>query len=331
MCETVDARQFDIDKYGLGVKSRLWMSVCSRSSGGAYSLPVLIVRGGRPGPRLSILGGIHGDEYDGQEVIHRVFDNLSPIGLCGTVVMVPVCNVPAYEVCRRTSPIDGLNMARVFPGNAYGTITEQLAYWVGEHFIRGANALIDIHSGGLSYDMPTLVGCQCSESPLGIANVSMARSFGAPVLWLHPDPIPSGRTLSLAAALGVPAVYTEAAGAGRVGVGVIDCFLRGVTNVMQHLGMIGSGADEAQTPLELFGGGNLDVMINAPCAGHFRSEVALMDRVKLGQRIGAIYNVAGTELAVLHSNRDGVVVTVRGLHRVEAGDGVFHITGVMSG
>ena len=326
----VKACEFDIEGYGRGVKVRLWISVCQRAGGGFWSLPVLIIRGDRPGPRLSILGGIHGDEYDGPEVIHRLFERLSVTELCGTVVMVPVCNVPAYEACRRISPIDGANMARVFPGDVGGTVTQQLAYWVGEFFIRGADALIDIHSGGLAYNMPTLVGCQYSELPLDVSNVQIARSFGAPVLWMHPNPVPSGRTVSLAAALGVPAIYTEAAGAGRVGASVVDCFVRGVTNVMRYLGMLDSLAENCPPPHELFGGGNLDVMITAPCAGHFRSDVMLMDNVRSGQRMGAIYDLAGCELGSLFAHRDGVVVTLRGLHRVDAGDGIYHITGERS-
>lgn len=83
-------------------------------------------------------------------------------------------------------------------------------------------------------------------------------------------------------------------------------------------------------PRELFGGGDLDVMITAPCAGHFRSDVMLMDIVRSGQRLGAIYDLAGCELGGLFANRDGVVVTTRGLHRVDAGDGVYHITGERS-
>lgn len=44
-------------------------------------------------------------------------------------------------------------------------------------------------------------------------------------------------------ALGVPAIYTEAAGAGRVSASVVDCFVRGVTNVMRYLGMLDSSAE----------------------------------------------------------------------------------------
>lgn len=95
----------------------------------------MIIRGDRPGPRLSILGGIHGDEYDGPEVIHHLFERLSVTGLCGTVVMVPVCNVPAYEACRRISPIDGANMARVFPGDVGARLLSNWHFGLGRFLL----------------------------------------------------------------------------------------------------------------------------------------------------------------------------------------------------
>ena len=329
MDEVIAASDYSLEHYGLGSKTRVWLSITARAGGGNWCLPVLVIRGSRPGPRLTVLGGIHGDEYDGPEVIHKLFGSLSAVDLCGTLVMVPVCNVPAYEACRRTSPIDGANMARVFPGDVGGTITQQLAYWIGELFIRGAGALVDIHSGGVAYDLPTLVGCQYGENLLDERCIEIARAFGAPVLWLHPGPMPPGRTLSAAQTFGVPAVSTEAAGGGGVSHEVLACFVRGVNNVMRYLGMASSAVEVIGTTFELVGGGNLDVMITAPCAGHFRSEVALMEAVVSGQRIGAVYDLGGREVAPLYANRDGVVVCLRRLHRVDAGDGVFHITGVM--
>ena len=105
--------------------------------------------------------------------------------------------------------------------------------------------------------------------------------------------------------------------------------MRGVTNVMRHLGMVSSAVELTGTALELVGAGNLDIMITAPCAGHFRSEVTLMEAVVSGQRIGAVYDLGGREVAPLYANRDGVVICLRRLHRVDCGDGVCHITGLM--
>ena len=44
--------------------------------------------------------------------------------MAGTFVGLPVANVPAYHAVTREG-IDGLNMARVFPGNPAGSDTER--------------------------------------------------------------------------------------------------------------------------------------------------------------------------------------------------------------
>ena len=60
-----------------------------------------------------------GDEYDGIAAIPQVYREIEPRQLCGRLVMAPVCNMPAYEAAQRSSPIDGLNLARVFPGDVF--------------------------------------------------------------------------------------------------------------------------------------------------------------------------------------------------------------------
>ena len=51
---------------------------------------------------------------------------------------------------RRTSPIDEGNLNRSFPGDAEGTITQQIAYFI-EHSLRpGFDYSFDFHSGGSS-------------------------------------------------------------------------------------------------------------------------------------------------------------------------------------
>ncbi len=291
-----------------------------------WRLPLLTVTGAPTGPRLAVFGAVHGDEYDGPEVIQRVFDEIDPAALSGELVMVPVCNVPAYEVCTRSSPVDGANLARVFPGKRDGTLTEQIAWMLTEHVMRGAAALIDIHSGGVAYKIPTLAGYTHSDSALHQANRALTEAFGAPVMWAHPAPVAPGRSLSAADTLGVPCMYTEAPGGGRVSHETLACFVRGVFNVMRHLNML-EGAPSHEAPRHrLIGDGNLDQVINAPCAGHFRGEVELLQSVTAGQQLGAIYNLIGETLATVRADHDGVVILLRALHRVNAGDGLVHLT-----
>src|SRR5919112_1919903 len=92
-------------------------------------LPLVIVHGHCPGPRLCLTAGVHAAEYPGIDAVMQTIQGLDPTELAGTVVAVPVVNPPMFQ--RRSgflSPIDGLNLNRTAPGRADGTISEVLAH-----------------------------------------------------------------------------------------------------------------------------------------------------------------------------------------------------------
>ncbi|MDE0080803.1 MAG: succinylglutamate desuccinylase/aspartoacylase family protein [Caldilineaceae bacterium] len=316
----------DLTNLERGTKSASWLNLSQRVEGGWWQLPLLTVTGSEPGPTLVVTAGVHGDEYEGVEAIPRIAEQVNPHQLRGTLLMVPVCNMAAYATATRNSPIDGLNLARVFPGSQTGTLTEQIAYWLTHKFLSAADFFIDLHSAGIVGDIPTLAGYVHSDDEVGRRSLAAARVFGAPVLWGHPPPIPPGRSITAALDLGVPCLYTEAAGAGRARPEDVDCFTQGVLNVMHHLDML-AGEPAAAPPAEhLLGDGNMDEVMSAPMAGYFRPSVQLLQEVQSGQLVGTIHDPLGTLLAQLHAESDGIVIMRRGVHRVLAGDGLIHLT-----
>lgn len=321
--------EFELAAVPMGSKTTGWMSVAPRADGNWWRLPVLTVRGSEPGPTLVVLGAVHGDEYEGVETIPLVFGDVDASALAGTLVMVPVCNLPAYESAIRSSPIDGMNLARVFPGKADGTVTERIAYALTEKLFRHADFLVDLHSGGVAYDIPTLIGYLHDDGELGQKSRAAAEAFGAPVLWGHPMPMPAGRSISAAMEHNVPWLYTEAPGGGLARPSDIACFRRGVLNVMRHLNML-PGAPEVPTPTHhLVGDGNLDVVTLAPIGGFFRPTVTVLDRVAKGEELGRIVDFFGNTTAVITAEMDGVVIMVRRLHRVHVGEGLLQVTNTL--
>lgn len=308
-------------------KAQQWGVIAPRADGGAWRLPLLTITGSEAGPTLVVTAGVHGDEYEGIEAIGRLYQQVEPTNLRGTLVLLPVCNLPAYEVAQRSSPIDGLNLARTFPGDANGTITQRIAAWMREQLLRHADFYIDLHSGGVAYDIPALIGYIHDAGALGQRSRAAAEAFGAPVRWGHPLPMPPGRTISAATDLGVPSLYSEAPGGGYARPQDVATFTQGVINVLRHLGMMAGEPETEPCTHDLFGDGNLDVVIAAPVAGYFRAAVNLLDEVVTGQRLGAIYDFAGNVQAEVCSERDGVVIMLRRIHRVQVGEGLAQVTG----
>ena len=320
-------RDFNISDLPRHHKETGWLEVAARADGGAWQLPLLYVTGAASGPTLVVTAAVHGDEYEGVEAIPRVFQQVEPKALRGTLVLVPVCNVPAYEAATRSSPIDGLNLARVFPGDAKGSITRRIAYWMTHKLIKPADFYIDLHSGGVAAAIPTLIGYRHSNDELGRASRAGAEAFGAPVLWGHPPAPAPGRTLSAATDFGVPSLYTEAPGGGFAHPDDVDCFSQGVINVMRHLTMLTGGPQPRPTTHHLVGHGDMDTVISAPMAGFFRPQVELLADVAAGQRLGVIQDFFGQMTAEITADQAGVVIMLRRIQRVHSGDGLAHITG----
>ena len=323
-------QELDISRLPRDSKASAWLEVGSRADGSEWRLPLLYAMGATTGPTLLVLGAVHGDEYEGVETIPEVFRRVAPDALHGALLMVPICNVPAYEAVLRSSPIDGLNLARVFPGDPNGTITQRIAHWITQKLIKPADFVIDLHSGGIAAEIPSLIGFTHSDDELGRCSRAGALAFGASVIWEHPPPMPPGRTLSAATDLGVPAIYTEAAGGGYAHSADVGCFTTGVINVMKHLGMLDGQPELQPITHHLSGDGNMDSVISTPAAGYFHSDVAVLDEVGPGQRLGTVRNPFGEVVAEITTESAGVVIMLRRIPRVNVGDNLAHVTGRLS-
>jgi predicted deacylase len=319
---------FDLDTLRPGSRGSFALPIMRQPDGNDLWLPVLAAAGRADGPTLAVLAGVHGDEYEGIRAIPQIFRNLDLAELRGRLIAVPVCNVPAFRTATRSSPIDGLNLARVFSGDPHGTVTQRIAHALTEQVIAPAQLLIDLHSAGVAYAMPTLVGYAYADTPLARASRDAALAFGCEVLWGHPpDPTATGRSISAAEERGIPWLYTEAAGGGRARPEDVACYADGVVNVMRALSMLPGEPEIRPVRCHLLGSGNTDAPIRVANSGYFVAHVGLLDQVVVGQPIGEVLDLAGEPIEEIRANRAGRVAMIRGLPVIHAGEGAFLLTG----
>jgi len=304
---------FDLASIPRGSKTRLSLDVATDCS-----LPVLAVRGRHEGRRLVVSAGVHGDEYEGMRAIHELFDALDPAEMSGDLLAVPFANPPAFWNGTNTSPSDGKNLARVFPGDPAGTLTPQLAHAFGQKIIRGADLYVDLHSGGTSYSMPSMVGyCSTDERSRCAAEV-----FGAPVIWSHPT-VAAGRTVSFAQDQGIPWLYTEARGAGRIYPDDLRMKKQGIVNLLRHLAVLPGAPEPGPKPLRLHGAGDTDQGLASTRAGFLHNHVQILEMVTKGQLLGRLVNLSGELLEEYRAPSHGVVGLVHELPLVHAGEPLF--------
>lgn len=274
--------------------------------------------GDRDGPTVSVVAGIHGDEFEGVVACLRLADELADTPLRGRIRLVPVAHEAAHVASMRSSPRDGLNLARTFPGDPDGQPTERLADALRRHVIEGSDLFIDLHSAGTAYAMPLLVGWTDDGCGTCAAGAKAAEAFAAPVLWRHPGDVPAGRTLSAAHAAGIPSIYAEAAGGGTVTAAHVDAYVAGTRRVLASLGSL-EAADAApgDPPRRLAGEGNLDLpAMVAPFDGVCEIFIAPLDAVVAGQVVATVIDPLTGVVAEVRSPASGVVVLARRAARV---------------
>jgi predicted deacylase len=287
-------------------------------------LPAVVMRGSRSGKTLVVTAGVHGDEYEGVRALLAVTGELDPKSMSGHLLAVPAANPAAVWAVSRCTPDDGGNLARAFPGRPDGTLTEALAYTLGEYVIARGDFYLDLHSGGINLSMPTMVGYDHRDGRAAAA----ARTFGVRVLWSHAS-IPPGRTISLAGQRGIPWLYTESRGGGRVHPDDLRALCGGILNLLRHLKIIEGDVAPVEPELHLAGDGNIDSAIAAGQPGFLIPVVALMDRVADGQVLGRLVDLHGHTLELYRAPAAGVVAMIRELPVVTAGDSLFLVAGLL--
>lgn len=289
--------------------------------GSPRPLSIVTVEGARPGPTLAVIGAIHGDELEGPLAISRVLSGVDTSLLAGRLILVPVANPEAVAAGQRCAPIDGKNLARVFPGDPGGSPTEAVAAIISQEVIGKADALIDLHSAGVALECPLFAGYVDLPGGVGAASASMARAFGAPVVFRHGAPGAPGRTLSVAQERGIPAIYVEATGGLSPAEDIVEAYADGVLRVMQHLRMIARKSPAPPAPHCLAGSGNLDApTLMAPVAGLLSCHARLCAPVGTDEICFTIRDVEGSVLAELAAQSQGYPVFLRRARWVEAGE-----------
>lgn len=314
---TLPIDDLDLAAVPQGTKHHLTITVAS-DIGGSLSLPGMMVRGAAPGPTLLAVAGVHGNEYEGMEAIRTVFEALDPAGLRGTYFAIPVANPLAYAARSRTTPavVDGLNLARVFPGSATGTMTQRLAHQLlalVERHIGPDDLFIDFHSGSEDVAFATLVGFRDISSPAHQRSQEAARHFGIPLLWRIPDS--AGPFNAETARRGIPSIGTETT--GRAGFDPAGCqaFVDGLRNAMSFLGII---ADSP--PSRCTGPFRATVEVIAHAGGFFRSAIALQDVVNTGDLLGTTIDIQGAITEEITAPVSGAIWARRATPAVRPGE-----------
>jgi predicted deacylase len=287
--------------------------------------PVHVLVGAEEGPVLYVQAAVHGNEVNGVEVLRRVVSGLNPEQMCGALIVVPVANGPGLLARQRHNSFDREDMNRVWPGKADGMISSQMAYNLYNQAIRHAQYVIDLHTAN-SHTLLHVVYGRGDEASRELAEV-----FGVGILLeenLNDNLKQSrfdGKLRNTLTARGVAAITPELGGNDHFEEGNIALGVRGIFNVMKHLGMLQGEIELPAQPQITLYGSHLD-KVRAHQGGIWVAQIKGGDVVKQGQSLGFIYSIRTFEIVEqVAAPYDGYVLGTSDLPIVNTGDNLANI------
>jgi predicted deacylase len=218
-----------------GQKKRIVLDVAA-----GFQLPAWLVAGSNPGPSLVITAGVHGCEYVGVQTAKRLYDQIETSELSGTIVILPLVNSSGFfHGLKQFVREDQLNLNRVFPGDADGSLSHQLARVIEKRIYPLADFLIDLHGGDSNEEMEPLV---FFSKAAGDEVTQKSREAASYLFVDYRVPSTSKNGLySYAAQCGIPGMLLEIGGQGRWNEDEVQKCLHSLYNLMGHLKLKSQG------------------------------------------------------------------------------------------
>ncbi|MDS1310833.1 succinylglutamate desuccinylase/aspartoacylase family protein [Marinobacter xiaoshiensis] len=297
-----------------GTSTRLAWSSGIQIAGLSQPTPVLVVNGVNAGPTLCLTGTIHGDELNGIEIIRQTMYDLDPEKLSGSVVGIPIVNLPGFQQGSRYLP-DRRDLNRHFPGRPNGSLADRIAYSLFENIIRHCDMLVDIHTGSLKRtNLPQLRADMnnptVAEFTRGFDRMAVVHSSGSP-----------GMLRTAAVDVGIRSVTLEAGESHRIQEHQIKAGVNSLTSLMEKQGMI-SRMFVWGDPQPVYYN---SAWVRANDGGILFSKVKLGAKVTKGQILGYVADPITNAQYPIHSNSDGRIIGMAVDQVVMAGFAAYHI------
>ncbi len=305
----------ELEQLEAGQIHRFQLHIPGNSLGTAWRLPIIVAKGVKDGPVLGITAAVHGDELNGLSSIFKLFAELNPEEMSGTLVAVPIYNVPGYMSKQRYF-IDRNDLNRFMPGKRKGNPAEIYNYHLTHKIIKKFNYLMDLHTASAGkvnslYIRADLENAECKtlaylQNPQII--VQKYDAEGTLRGWANTQNIPS-----ITVEIGNPNTFQH---------DLIDDTLDGIKNTMRHLKMI-------EGPVRDFTGDaticDHSYWINSYSGGIIDVLPKLTQKIKKGELIAKVYDVFGDLKDEIFSDQDGVVIGKNTSPSCEAGMRIVHL------
>lgn len=293
----------------------------------AASIPVAVFHGAKPGPVLALVSGLHGTEYASIIALEKLIQSLDPSQLSGTVIIVPLVNVPSFvQKVPHVNPVDGKSMNGFYPGNPNGTQTDRVSWQITRQVVERCDYLIDYHGGDLDENLrPYAYWPKSGNAKQDAITRDMVLAFGLDhiIVWSDrpKDPNASRYLDNTANTRGKPAIAVEAGYSGTVKPKDVKLLVDGSLSAMRYLKMLPGNATPVQNPVWI---GKVDT-VESEQTGIFYPLVQRGTYVAQGMKIGYVTDWYGRTIYEAKAPAAGVVLYICGVPSMKKGNTVANI------
>ena len=299
-----------------GERRQVELEIARLPTQNVASLPVEVVHGAEPGPRVWVSGALHGDELIGVEIVRELREHLDPDDLAGTVYCVPIVNIFGFLEGNRYLP-DRRDLNRSFPGRKKGSLAARLAHRFMSTIVTPCDLGIDLHAGSNDrFNLPQVRGNLQEDETL-----ALAEAFAPPVI-IH-NRGPRGSLRREAVERGTRVLLFEGGEPHRFDDETCRRGLHGILRTLKSMDMIDTAppAPAADLPERC----SNRRWIRARRSGLLTLEVSSGDHVEQGETIGAIGDALQDGHTDVNAPCDGLVISHQLNPLVYQGDALLHI------
>lgn len=302
-------RKLDVADLTAGQTHRFYLQGVENGVGQHWLVPVMVAKGASPGKRLGLQVGVHGDEINGFNAIHRVFDALDPNKMSGSVVAVIGANSTGLLNNSRYFSLQGdsgsgIDFNRIWPGKADGDAAQRQVHrifsgvWLGN-----VDAAIDLHTQSTGTAYPLYIYADYRVP--GVRD--MAESIPADIIKI--DSGEPGAAEQAFNEAGIPSITLEIGGPKLYQPELIERAVTGIDNNLKRLGILpgAQGMDAARHGAFI---GNETRSIRAETGGFAEILVPLKASVRSGQLLALQRSAFGDIIARYFAPWDGIVASV---------------------
>lgn len=281
------------------------------TAGQHWYVSVIVVKGAKPGKRILLTSGVHGDEMSSVHTVQTVMNRLHWAEMSGTVTAVTDVSRLALQGMSRRWPNSGrgaglIDMNREFPGNENGpsATSRQAGILFNRLFKPNADFAIDFHTGTTGLDITAMNIGELNRPEVK----AMMELYPIDHVW--DDPMYPGVLAKELTEAGIPAFTPEVGRARVLDREMIALFVEGTMNVLKLRGVIKGAMGRTGKDSGLFVG-NSAFPVVATQGGFVEALVKLNDMVEPGQKLAIQRDAFGEIVAEYTSGVAGEVAVLR--------------------